>query len=169
MVAGFHARDAQFLIGALGNLGQRHLDADAQVGAALHALALAACSTAEEVTKAAKTAESAKQVAELSQDVFHRHAAAISTATHLLASETKLVIAGALVGVTEDVIGLGCLLEFLLGSFFLGIALALLFVRVVLDGQFAVGFLQVIGRGIFVHPQHLVVISLLSHFISKSL
>ena len=165
MVAGLHARDTQFFLGTLGNLAQVHLDAHTQVGAAVHALCLTAATSAKEVTEAAKTAEAAKQVSELAQDVLHRHAAAIATATHLLAGKTKLIITGALVGVAEDVIGLGSLLEFLLGSLLLGIALALLLVRVVLDSQFAIGLLQVIGSGVLFHAQHLVVISFLSHFI----
>ena len=162
MVTGLHAGYAQFLLGTLGYLAERHLDAHTQVTAALHALGLST-TAAKEVTKAAKAAETAKQVTELAQDVIHRHAAAIAAATHLLAGKAKLVIAGALVGVAEHVIGLGSLLEFLLGSLFLGIALALLLVGVVLDGQLAIGLLQVIGCGILLHSQHLIVISLLSH------
>ena len=142
MVTRLHARDAQLLLGALGNLVERHLDAHAQVGAALHTLGLTASTAAKDVTKATEAAKTTEQVAELTQDVLHRHAAAVAATTHLLAGKTELVITGALVGVAEHIVGLGSLLEFLLGGLLLGIALALLFVRVILDGQFAVGFLQ---------------------------
>ena len=133
-----------------------------QVTAAFHTL-LGLTSSAKEVAETAKSTEAAKQVAELTQDVVHRHTAAIAASAHLLAGKTELVIAGALVGVAEHIISLGRLFEFLLGRLFLGIALALLFVGVILDGQFAVSLLQVVGRGILVHSKHLVVISLLSH------
>ena len=113
---------------------------------------MTAATAKTESAESAKTAESAKQVAELPEDVIHRHAAAKTAATHLLTGETKLVIAGALVGVAEHVIGFGCLFEFLLGCLFLSVAFALLFVRVILDGQFAVSLLQVVGCGILFHP-----------------
>ena len=167
MFTRLHAGNAQLFLGTLGNLAEVHLDAHSQIGATVHALGLTAATAAKEVTEATKAAETAKQVSELAQDVLHRHAATIASATHLIAGKTKLVITGALIGVAEDVIGLGSLLEFLLGSLFLGIALALLLVRVVLDSQFAIGFLQVIGSGVLLHAQHLVVISLLSHFSSS--
>ena len=167
MFTRLHAGNAQLFLGTLGNLAEVHLDAHAQVGAALHTLGLTASTAAKDVTKATEAAKTTEQVAELTQDVLHRHAATIASATHLIAGKTKLVITGALIGVAEDVIGLGSLLEFLLGSLFLGIALALLLVRVVLDSQFAIGFLQVIGSGVLLHAQHLVVISLLSHFSSS--
>ena len=169
MVTGLHAGDAQLLLGTLGNLTQVHLDAHAQVSTTLHALSLTAATAAKDIPKATKASETAEQVAKLAQDVLHRHAATITAATHLLTGKTKLVVAGALIGVAEHIISLGSLLEFLLGSFFLGIAFALLLVGVVLNRQLAIGLFQVIGRGVLIHAQHLVVISLLSHFILKSL
>ena len=127
---------------------------------------MATASTAtKEVTKTAKSTETAEQVTELAQDVFHRHASAIAATTHLLAGKTELIITGTLVGVAEDVIGLGSLLELLLGGLFLGIGLALLLIGVVLDGQLAVSLLQVVGSGILVHAQYLIVISLLCHIL----
>ena len=38
MVARLHARDAQLLLGSLGDLVERHLDANTQVGTTIHSL-----------------------------------------------------------------------------------------------------------------------------------
>ena len=97
MVTGLHAGYLQFLLGALGNVAKRHLDAHTQVGTALHALALRTA-TAKDVPKTTEATETAKQVAELAQDVVHRHASGIFAAAHLLTGKPELVVAGTLVG-----------------------------------------------------------------------
>ena len=119
----------------------------------------------KEITEAAKSTEAAEQVAKLTQDIVHRHATAISAATHLLTGKSKLIIPCALVGIAQHIVGLSSLFELLLGSLLLGVALALLLIGVILDGQFTIGLFQVIGRSVLVHAKHLVIISLLSHSI----
>jgi hypothetical protein len=49
----------------------------------------------------------------------------------------KLVVPGALLGIVEDLVGLGDLLELLLGRLVAGVP-----IRVVLEGEFSVGLLD---------------------------
>ena len=66
----------------------------------------------------------------------------------------ELVVTCLFVRVAEDGIGLGGLLEFLLGLFVAGIAVGMVF-----QSEFAVGLFQVFRSGVFVNAQDFVVIS----------
>ena len=118
---------------------------------------LASCATATEAAaegiestteRCAASEEIGEDVAKLREDVVHRHALTTEAAGSLLACKAILVIAGPLLGIGQHVVGLGCLLKLLLGSFLLGIGLALLTVGMILDSHLAVGFLELIGRDI---------------------
>ena len=61
-------------------------------------------------------------------------------------------------GIGEDGVGLVDLLELVLGALVVRIA-----VGMILDRQFSEGLLDLVGRGAFLHPEGLVVISL-RHF-----
>ena len=117
---------------------------------------------AEEILKAAKTtaAVSAEKIAESREDVVHAHAAstiaAAGAALKRLMSE--LVVALALLGVVKDVVGLGRLLELLLGRLVAWIA-----VGVVLHRKLAVGGLYLVRRRSLGNSKHLVIISFIRH------
>ncbi len=70
---------------------------------------------------------------------------------------TVLVIQGALLGIGEDLIGLGSLLEL-----FLRILLAIVLVGMMLHCQLAEGFLYLRFRSVAVNAQYLVVISFIA-------
>ena len=71
------------------------------------------------------------------------------------ALEAVLVVALALVGVREDRVGLGGLLELLLGLLVPGVL-----VRVELHGQLAVGLLDLVEGGFFAYAQYFIVVAL---------
>ena len=134
--------DLDLLFDAAGDLFQGQLDLDAQVGA-LHAPTT--------TTAAARTAAegAAKDVAELAEDVLHVHPPETGTAARSAAQAvvTEAVVLGALLVVLEHFIGLCGLLELLFRR-----RVARVFVRVVFEGQFAVGLLDIGTRGLSVDP-----------------
>ena len=162
LVAGDGLVDLEFLRDAVGNLRQRQPDPHADVRAAVHAPPPAAVRRAE----SAAPEMAAEDVAELREDVLHREpsAAESAEASGPAACRTahsgmaELVVAGALVGVRQHVVGLCGLLEFLLGLLVPGV-----FVGVVLDGRFAVGLLYFVCVSVLRNAQHFVVIPLLCH------
>ena len=134
-----------------------HLDSQvcASRGGTMSAL-LSATESRESREVAAATEEVAKDAPELREDVVHAHSSALETAGAAIHSgKAKLVVTGLLVGVAQHVVGLGSLLELLLSLFVTRVA-----IRVVLQGQLAVGLLQLFWRGIFAHAQHFIVVSL---------
>ncbi len=70
----------------------------------------------------------------------------------------EAVVTGALVGVGQYVVGLGRLLELLLGLLVAGVL-----VGVILYGGLAIGLLYRIGIGVAFDAEHLVIISLFCH------
>ena len=126
------------------------------------------CTTAAAAAKAAKASETAKasatahvateDVAKHGEDVVHVKPLASETASATHAGMSELVVACTLVGVAENVVGLGGLLELLLGFLVARIA-----VGVVFDGHFLVGLLYLVFRGAFLYAKHLVVVSLFCH------
>ena len=75
----------------------------------------------------------------------------------------ELIIALTLLRIVQNIIGLGRLLEFLLGRLVPRIA-----IRVILHRQLAIGGLNLVRRRRLADTKHLVVISLLCHFVSLS-
>jgi len=134
--------DLDLLFDAAGDLFQGQLDLDAQVGA-LHAPTTTAAA-ARTATKGA-----AEDVAELAEDVLHVHPAEPGTAARSPAQAivTEAVVLGALLVVLEHFIGLCGLLEL-----FFRRCVARVFIRVILEGQFAVGLLDIGTRGLSVDP-----------------
>ena len=144
---------------------ERELHADAQVCAtALTGLGATCAGSAAESSKTAAEASS-EDVAELSEDVVHAHAAAFVEAASAATAEALrthrvavTVVFLTLLLIAEDIVGLGSLLELLLGGLVAGVL-----VRVVFDGQLAVSFLDLVSRGCLAHPKDLVVISFFCH------
>ena len=127
--------------------------------------ALAAAASAEEVAEPAVSAAPSEEVAEHGEDVVHAHAAGAEPAEALPvhAGVSELVVALALLGVVEDVVRLGGLLELLLSGLVARVA-----VRVVLHGELAVCGLDFVRRGRLGDAEHLVVVALVSHFSSPA-
>ena len=71
---------------------------------------------------------------------------------------SEAVVARAFVRVAEDLEGFGCLLEALDS-----LIVALIFVRVVLNSQLAIGGRDLLIRGSALDPEHFVVIALFGH------
>ena len=141
--------DLDFLVHPGGYLLQAHLDLDPDVAASVHR-ASARASAAEEV------AEASEDVAEVREDVLHRHSALESAAAGAFErGMAEAVIFGALVGIRQDVVGLGRLLEFFFGLLVTGI-----FVGVIFDGHLAIRLLYLVGRRALRHAKHFIVISL---------
>ena len=69
-----------------------------------------------------------------------------------------LVVELAFLGVAEHVV---CFRSFL--EFFFGFLVARIFIRVVLDGLFAVCFFYFFGSGRFCHAENLVIVALIIH------
>ena len=108
---------------------QGYLDAYTQVSAAVHALARTSATTAEaaETAKSTEVKPGTKHRVQYVVDV--ETAETTGAATHLFGGEAELVVALALLRVAEHTVGLGCLLEFLLGILLLLLALALLTIK----------------------------------------
>ena len=66
---------------------------------------------------------------------------------------TVLVVSSPLLRIVQGLVGFAQFLEL-----FLGLLVAWIFVRVVLDGQFAIGLLHQLRRGIPLHTEHLVIV-----------
>ena len=153
--------DLELLLHALLYILEREAYTGAEVRAAER---LTSAATAAEATKASEVkAATAEEVAEAAEDILHAHAAAESSSTAASGTATdtgvtELIVALALVGVAQHVIGLGQLLELLLG-----LLIPRVLIWVVLDGELAIGLLQLIGRSTLAHPEYLVVISLCCH------
>ena len=107
----------------------------------------------------------AKDIAKLREDVIHREAAskaateaATATGSTRHTGVTKAVVTSTLLLVRQHVISLSRLLELLLG-----LLITRILVGVILDSRLAVGLLYLIGIGVLLDAQHLVVISLFCH------
>ena len=102
---------------------------------------------------------SAENIAELRENILHREAAAAEAAETASAARrtahagmAELVVTGTLVGVRQHVVGFCCLLELLLG-----LLVARILVRVILNGSLAVGLLYFVGVSVLLDAQHFVV------------
>ena len=116
----------------------------------------AAASAAEKFGKWIAAAGIPENISEVGHDVFIRHASLGPAAAHLVhAGMAVPVVGGFFVGIAQYLISLGGLFETSLCILVVRIA-----VRVVLKRLFAVGFFYVVGVGIAVHAEHLVIISL---------
>ena len=145
--AGHVLGQGQGYLVACGGLLERDFQVVAQVGA-LHG-AGTACAAGG--SKAEKVAE---DIAEVGEDIFVAGKARTAHAA-LHAGMTEAVIAGALFGVAQHVIGLGGFLELLFGFGITGVV-----VGMVAHGQLAVGFFDLLFAGVAFHPQNFVIVSL---------
>ena len=145
--AGHVLGQGQGYLVACGGLLERDFQVVAQVGA-LHGTGTACAAGG---SKAEKVAE---DIAEVGEDVFVAGKARTAHAA-LHAGMTEAVIAGALFGVAQHVIGLGGFLELLFGFGITGVV-----VGMVAHGQLAVGFFDLLFAGVAFHPQNFVIVSL---------
>ena len=112
----------------------------------------------------------AEYVAELREDVLHREAAAAETAkaaarrAAVHARVAELVVTRTLVGIRQHVVGLGGLLEL-----FLGLLVARVLVGVIFYRGLAVGLLYLVGIGVALDAQHLIIIPFLCHCLNPFL
>src|SRR5690606_15356988 len=149
----------QLPLDALGDLLEREGEADAEVGAGAAVAAPPPARAAEDVVVAAGRAAEAAAAEDVGErgedvrDVAEAGAAGAAGAGAADAGAAEPVVARALVGVGEDLVGLGGLLEARLG---LGIARVP--VRVILHGLLPVGLLDLVGRRRAGHAQHVVVV-----------
>ena len=142
-----------FLFHAFGHFGQGELYFDPQVRPPAHAWSAAA--SPAEPAEAAKSAYVAEYVAEVGEYVFHCHAAAESASgSTAYARMAELVVALPFLRVAQHLVGFGGFLEL-----FFRRLVARVLVRVVLNGFFAVGFLDFLGCGRLADLEHFVVIS----------
>ena len=140
--AGHVFLDLDLLLHARSDLLEREFHLHTQIGATLHDTSATAS-----VAEAAKSSEpgemSAEEVAELREDVLHRHTAAESTRTaagctaHSGMSET--VITGAFLVVAQHVVSLSGFFELLLR-----LLIARVTIRVILDGLLPVSLLYLV-------------------------
>ena len=145
-VAAFFARNLDRRLGAREGLVEGDLEIEAQIGPARRAAAPAA--------SAAEPEEVAEDVGEVREDVRVEAGPARSTgARH--AGVAEAVVPRALVGVAQDGVGLGGLLELLFGG-----RVALIAIGVVLQRQLAIRALDVLLAGILRDAEDLVVVPL---------
>ena len=151
-IAVFVAEEVNRLLAAESRLFKGDGDAVLQV------VALNGAGPARAAAHAAKESiENAAKAAEIKP--------ACSAAAHLRAVEAELVVAFALFGVAEDLIGLVELLEALLGVFVVGVQVGMAFL-----GFFAVRAFDFSLGGILAYAQHLIIIALcqkLTYLLSK--
>lgn len=150
--------DLDFFFAALVDILEREFDLDTEIramhdGAALLTGGSAEAAEAAEATGSAE--EVAEDIAELREDVVHVHTLTAEAALAVDAGMAELVVASLLVGVAEDIVGLGSLLEF-----FLGILVAGVTVGVIFEGQLTVGLFQIVGGGVLVDAENLIIIAL---------
>jgi hypothetical protein len=150
-LAVLHDLNAHFAVGSVGGLPERYLDLGLGVGAAGRG---AGGLPAEEGASEAVAEKGLEDVLETAELVPSRVAAGVSVraARHLVPVG---VVGAAGLGVGEDLVGLGQLLEAFLGAVVLGVG-----VGVVGAGQAAVGLLDVRIGGLAGQAQDLVVVAL---------
>ena len=145
-IAGLAALDLQHPLGP--GLDLEEADRD---------LGLQARSRSRAAAPATPAAEDVEDVAERAEDVIDGLEAGAATAT-LHSGVAELVVAGSAGRVRENLVGLGGFLELPLGIVVPGVL-----VGVMLEGQLAVGLLDVLFPGIAVDPQNLVVVAFVAH------
>ena len=150
----FLALDLDLLLDAVKGLEEADFEvvADIPAGGGAGATAAAAAAHPEEVLE---------DVGEVAEDVAHVFEAMEALVAQ--AGVAVLVVEAAFLRVAQDLVGLGGLFEELLGLV-AGVA-----VGVVFEGLFAVGGLDLGGRGLAVHAQNFVIIPLHDLTFAKSL
>ena len=124
--------DLDMLLDAIDDVSQADLDTDTDVRSALAGRFVIAREEGTEAATAAATSEEAVE------DIEWIETGATAEATaHARIIETELVIALAFLWVTEHLIGLSTLLEFLLGGL-----VARILVRMIFDGELTIGSLD---------------------------
>ena len=145
----FFAAEGRFLEG---QLQPRH-DVFAPAGRIL--LGATAAAAAEELAEnVSQVAEAVKPAESGTAKAGAAVARAACTEVGVNPGKTVLVIPRPLVGIGQHLVGFSGLLELFLGGLVAGVA-----VGVVFHGGLAVGLLYVVGAGVLINAQHLIVIS----------
>src|SRR6266850_79549 len=145
------AGNGDLLLAAQGGVEKVDLEIEAQVGPPAPGGARPA-RPAEEVPER-KAEERSEDVLEIGEDLRVEAAETLGAAE---AGMAEPVVAGALLLVGQDGVGLGRFLELLLGVLVAGVAIG-----VMLHGELAVGLLDLGLTGLAPDPEHLVVVALL--------
>src|SRR5688572_229096 len=140
--------DADLRFGAARRLLERKLEVVAQVGAAEHAVAAPASTLPEDLAEdvAERVGKAAKAF---------RTAASAKPLRGINAGVAELIVGGALLRIRQDLVRLLRLLEFVLGTLVIRIA-----IRMVLHRVLAIGLLQVVVGRIAIETEHRVVVPL---------
>ena len=153
--AGLDAAVGDLLFTAEGRFLKADIRADTDIVAPARRVGIASGAAAE----AEDIAEEVAQIPEIPEAAAEAaESAAAEARVGVEGRVTELVIFLALLLVGEHLVGLVGLLEALLAFLVAGVQ-----VGMVLPGDFAVGFFDLIGRGALVHAQDLIIISLLCH------
>ncbi|MPM99847.1 hypothetical protein SDC9_147042 [bioreactor metagenome] len=153
-----------FLLHAIENLFQIQLHLHAKIGSPIDSPTALGTTEASKSTKSAKMAT--KDIAELREDILHRHASTAKTTrgSSSYAGMAELVVPCPFLFIAQHLVRLGRLFELFFSFFVTGI-----FIRVILNGFLPVSFLYLVGSSSFGYSQYFVKISLCCHFILPQL
>jgi hypothetical protein len=146
--AGFLLSDIDLGFGAKGGIHEVQLQIEAQVRSALDAGTPAAT--------AAETKKIFEDTAEAGKDVFESSESGESGSLESFVA--KLVVDLPLVGIPQNFVGLRGFLEFLFGFL-----VSRVLVRMISEGQFPVGGLELVGTDFAANAEYFVVIPFVSH------
>src|SRR5690606_15606428 len=141
------AFDLYLLLDPVGDFLKGKFYFDAQV-ASLHAALSATARSAKSESAAKGTTE---DVAELTEDIVHVHAAAAKALASVKRLMTKLVVARLLLWIAQYFISLGREFKILLGLF-----VARIFVRVEFNSLLAISLFDLIGGSVLAYTQYFV-------------
>ena len=164
MGAGGRAADGDFFFAALDGLEKIYFEVVAEVGALVGAGAAAASApTAPAHGFLKNVAKNRATKAAGSKDVAEKFEGIMKTAAGHAAARSKGLVTETVIGLAflrigKDFVGLADLLEF-----FLRLFVALVFVRMVLQGEFAVGLFDFLLGDATADPQNLVVVLFRGH------
>jgi hypothetical protein len=150
---GFLLSDIDLSFGAKSGGHEVQLQIEAQVRPTLH--------TGTPSATAAETEKIFENAAEAGEDVFESSESGKSRSLESFVA--KLVVDLPFVGIPQNFIGLCGFLEFLFGFL-----VSRILVRMVLEGQFPVGGLELVGTGFAANAEYFVVIPFMSHECTES-
>ena len=153
-ITGVEFAEADFLFATVDGFLEGQLHVVAQIGAARRAGGTALTAAAKQILKNAAAA-AAEHLPENVERIVKPAAAATGPGTRAERGVAKLVVGRFFLGIAQGLVGFTDFLEFLLGLLVVGIL-----VRMIFDGELAVGFFDFISGGTLADAQHLVVIAL---------
>src|SRR5690606_7614898 len=133
---------------------QIQLDSYSQVGSS----SLLSSSGIAEAAETAATEVATKDISELRENIFHAHSATETAATAKSSAAAhscmpELVVTCVFVAVAQYFVGFSCFFEI-----FFSLLVIRIFIRMVLQSHFSVGFFYFVGSSVFVYAQYLIVV-----------